>query len=106
MFIESRDPYESKDCNESFDLINSLSEKGHDVALYLTQNGVFCARNESSVTGFNALLAAKSVTIYADDYSIEERGILSNETHSEIKVTSIDKMSDLLMEDDRKPIWH
>ena len=45
------------------------------------------------------------VRVYADDLSLEERAIPRESVRNGIEVAGIDALTDLIMEDGRKPIW-
>ena len=106
LFVETRDPFESKDTHQLYGLVKELAGQGHDVALYLTQNGVFATRNQAKTSIFPELVKEKNVTVFADDYSLEERGITKSEIFSEVKISPIDKLAELTIEDGRRPVWH
>jgi sulfur relay (sulfurtransferase) complex TusBCD TusD component (DsrE family) len=74
LLIESRDPFESNDVGYYYDLARGLVEAGNQVTLFLAQNGVFSAR-PSTRSGALSELARSGVTVLADDFSLEERGI-------------------------------
>lgn len=106
LFIESRDPFESKDTVQTLGLVKELRAKGHDVILYLIQNGVFCSRKNVQVGLFTEILNDGQVPVYADGCSLNERGILGHQIPEEIRVSDEHELVDLLMEDGRKPVWH
>jgi len=106
LFIETRDPFERQDTVKLYGLINELSTKGHDVALFLTQNGVLATRKEAKVPLLPVILKEKNVAVYADDYSLEERGISTSDLVENIQVSGADTLVDLTMETGRKPVWY
>lgn len=106
LFIESKEPFESKDTAQVYGLLKELSRDGHKLSLFLVQNGVFSSRKNAQMNLFSDLLKDNNISIYADDYSLEERGITSEEMASEVKVASMDHLLDLLMADTCKAIWH
>ncbi len=102
LFIESRDPFDTTDTHQAFGLATALSKEGNDVTLYLVQNGVLAARAAA-----NALKeVGPKVSVLADDYSIEERGIEANELAKSVRVSDVDSLVDLLCEKGTKAIWH
>jgi sulfur relay protein TusB/DsrH len=101
LFIESRDPFESADTSQTYELANALSQEGNEVTIFFVQNGVFAARK-----GIKALEKIGKASVLADDYSLNERGIASKEVSSNVHVSSIDKLVDLLAEKGTKAIWH
>src|SRR5260370_37399906 len=77
LLIESRDPFDSPDTSFVHDLSRSLVQGGHDVTIFLVQNGVLPARpciHSATLTS----LAQAGVTILADDFSLRERGIAAD----------------------------
>ena len=44
VFIESRDPFESRDTRFIEETAVEVKERGHEVTVFLVQNGVFAAR--------------------------------------------------------------
>ena len=106
LFIESKDPFESNDTIQTYGLIKELQDQGHDLALFLVQNGVFSSRKKARESLFSQLLGAKNIAVYADDFALEERGIGTEDIFPQIKVAPIEALVDLLMDDGRKAIWH
>jgi hypothetical protein len=74
LLIESRDPFESNDVGYYYDLAKGLVESGNEVTLFLAQNGVLSARPSAQSAALGAL-ARCGVTVLADDFSLQERGI-------------------------------
>jgi sulfur relay (sulfurtransferase) complex TusBCD TusD component (DsrE family) len=74
LLIESRDPFESNDVGYYYDLARGLVEGGNQVTLFLAQNGVLAARPSAHSAALSAL-ARGGVTVFADDFSLQERGI-------------------------------
>jgi sulfur transfer complex TusBCD TusB component (DsrH family) len=104
VLIESRDPWESSDSTRFYELASDLSGRGHDVVLFLVQNGVLGVRKGSSFTLVQRAIDAK-VMVLLDDFSLRERGIDDGERTSGTAVTTIDALVDLLAEG-RKAMWH
>ena len=46
VFIESRDPFESRDTQFVEDTAIAVRERGHEVTVFLVQNGVLAARSD------------------------------------------------------------
>jgi predicted peroxiredoxin len=104
LLIESRDPWESGESSHFYDLATDLASKGHDVVLFLVQNGVLGVRKGSSSTLLQKAIDGK-VKVLLDDFSLRERGIDDGERTSGTAVSSIDALVDLLA-DGRKAMWH
>ena len=104
LLIESRDPFESNDVDYFYDLASGLQDRGNEVTLFLVQNGVFPARQN---TRYHTLskLAAAGVSILADDLSLRERGIAEDSLVNGVKSAPIDLVIDQLAEG-AKTLWH
>ena len=73
LLIESRDPFESVDATRWCELAAELKRAGHEVALFLVQNGVFPVRREP--TRRDRARPEAGVEVFADEFSLRERGI-------------------------------
>jgi sulfur relay protein TusB/DsrH len=103
VFIESRDPFESRDTEFVHETAMSVRERGHDVTLFLVQNGVLAARNNH---GPLKHLAAAGVTLLADDLSLRERGIKSEDLPQSIKESTVEELVEAIVQEKTKAIWH
>jgi sulfur relay (sulfurtransferase) complex TusBCD TusD component (DsrE family) len=74
LLIESRDPFESNDVLYYYELSKNLVEAGSAVTLFLVQNGVLAARPSAHSAALSALCQS-GVKVFADDFSLQERGI-------------------------------
>jgi predicted peroxiredoxin len=104
LLIESRDPFESNLVGDLTDLAKDLKTQGHDVTLFLVQNGVLPARKSPRSQVLAELMKA-GVEVFADDFSLAERGIQENRLVDGVKPTSVDEIVDELAAG-AKPIWH
>jgi hypothetical protein len=102
LIIESRDPFESADATCWCELAAELKGVGHEVALFLVQNGVLPVRTNSRREAIERALAA-GVEVYADDFSMRERGI--DVPARGVRVAPIDLVIDR-MAAGWSPIWH
>lgn len=105
LFIESRDPFESRDTGFVADAAVTLKQRGSDVTVFLVQNGVLTAR-KNCIGSHVPHLAEAGVTLLADDFSLRERGIAFDEVAPEIRESNIDDLVDMLIKPDTKAIWH
>ena len=101
LFIETRDPFEYRDVDQTWNLAVELGKKGDDVVMFLVQNAVLASRKNAQVNTLNDA----NVKVYADDLSLAERGIKADALRDGISVADVDALTDLIMEDGRKPIW-
>ena len=105
VFIESRDPFTSKDTSFVSDTASELSRNGHDVYVYLVQNGVLTGRTTARGSHISKMAEA-GVTLLTDDFSLCERGISVGELNPAIKPCEIEELVDLIVQEDTKAMWH
>ena len=103
LFIESRDPFDSRDTEFLEEAAIAVKERGHDVTVFLVQNGVLAARNNARC--LKRLMEA-GVTLLADDLSLRERGIKTDELATTIRPSGIDSLIDAIVQENTKAIWH
>ena len=105
VFIESRDPFDSLDTSFLADLATSLKRRGNGVTVFLVQNAVLATRKHARKSQLPALLES-GITVLADDFSLRERGIQSDECPANVKTARIDQLVDLFLGEDTKAMWH
>ena len=103
VFIESRDPFESRDTRFIEETAVGVKERGHEVTVFLVQNGVFAAR--TSARRLSGLTDA-GVTVLADDVSLSERGIKPDELAPGIQKAGIEALVDAIVQENTKALWH
>lgn len=104
LLIESRDPFDTNDVRNYYDLAAKLAEQGNEVTLFLVQNGVLPARSSAH----SRLLEQTSdagVEVLADEFSLRERGIAPSSLASGVQPAPLDVVIDQLA-DGRKAVWH
>ena len=106
LFVESRDPFESRDVEEGYRLMTALAAQPIPVTLFLVQNGVLAARQGARVAQFPALVAHPGVTVLADTFALQERGLPPDALVPGVQASDIDTLVDLLIVDGQKAIWH
>ena len=104
LLTESRDPYESGDGGNYFELAQGLAGDGNDVTLFLVQNGVLPARNGATADGLDGAINA-GIKILADDFSLRECAIGASDLRAGVKSAPLDAVVDALA-DGCKTIWH
>ena len=105
VFIESRDPFDSTDTAFVADTAAELRQRGRPVTVFLVQNGVLATR--AGARGSHvARLAGAGVRVLADEFSLAERGIETDELAAGTRPCSIDALVDLLVQPDTKAVWH
>jgi DsrE/DsrF-like family len=104
ILIESRDPFESAGPARTCELAMHLRAAGHEVVLFLVQNGVLPARAGTQRTGLDKLIGTR-IEVLADDFSLRERGIAASELISGIRLAPIDVVVER-MGAGWNAIWH
>lgn len=105
VFIESRDPFESRDTRFVVDTATALKQRDNEVTVFLVQNGVLACRKNA--TGSHLPQLAKAgITLLADEFSLCERGIQPPEMTAGVQPSTIDALVDLLAHENTKAIWH
>jgi sulfur relay (sulfurtransferase) complex TusBCD TusD component (DsrE family) len=89
LIIVSEDPFEMPTARRAGELALQLKRRGHDVALYLVQNGVLASRSRANSDALTPAIAS-AVEVMADDFSMRERGIESNELRPGVVTAPID----------------
>jgi predicted peroxiredoxin len=103
VFIESRDPFESCDTEFFEATVLAVKDRGHDVTMFLVQNAVLATRKNARRLG---RLVEAGVNLLADDLSLQERGIKSDELAPGIRQSGIDDLVDRIAQKNTKAIWH
>lgn len=106
LYIESCEPFESQDVAEGYRLVAELAAKGTPVTLFLVQNGVLAARQGAHAGQFAELAANPSITVMADTFALQERGMTPDALTPGVQAETIDTLVDLLVLDGQKAIWH
>ena len=106
IFIESRDPFESRDTQFIEQTATALKQRGHEVTVFLVQNGVLATRSGAARGAHLGRLAGAGVTVFADDFSLRERGIEAGELWAGVRPASIETLVDLIVRPDAKTVWH
>jgi len=101
-FISSRDPVEGD--GSVHQLAVDLATAGHDVALFLVENGTFLAR-AGTCSEIRGRLSAAGVQLLADDFALAERGIVEGALADGVDPTTLDVLVDHMAQG-RKVSWH
>lgn len=102
-FIESRDPFTDQRVLTQFELIAQIANAGHSVTLMFVQNGVTSSLKSAIVKHYN-LLNHNNISLLADAFSLQQRGITTDELRTEISVTDMSPPIKALL-DGQKVIW-
>ena len=103
IFIESRDPFESRDTKFVEETAIAVKERGHNVTVFLVQNAVLAARKNTRQL---ERLTEAGVRLLADDFSLRERGIKPDELTEGIRESGIDTLVGAIAQANIKAIWH
>lgn len=101
-FVSSRDPVDGD--RLVHDLAGDLAKAGHEVTLFLVENGTFLARN-GACGDLVAKLGSAGVEIVADNFALEERGIVDAARTKAVKAVELDVLVDHLAAG-RNVSWH
>jgi predicted peroxiredoxin len=104
LLIESRDPFDSNDVANFYGLASGLARAGNGVTLFLVQNGVLPAR-QSAGSAALAEVAGTGVTVLADEFSLQERGIGADRLAAGVAAAPLETVVDGLAAG-HKAIWH
>jgi hypothetical protein len=105
VFIESRDPFESRDAQFVVENASALKARDHEVIVFLVQNGVLGARRNAAGSHLSELAKA-GISLLADSFSLRERGIGTPELLPAVKESTVDALVEILVRDNTKAIWH
>jgi hypothetical protein len=105
LLIESRDPFEHGDVGYYYDLAHGLSREGHEVTLFLVQNGVLPARKSPRSARLGEIARA-GVNVLADNFSLRERGIPEDALVPGVVPAAIDRVVDFLADSATRAMWH
>jgi len=108
IFIESRDPFESRDTQFVEETAMALKQRGNQVTVFLVQNGVLACRRKAQDPYLATLagLVKAGITLLADDFSLSERGIRSEDLVHGVLPSSIEFLVEALVQVNTKAVWH
>ncbi|UCF46948.1 MAG: DsrE family protein [Myxococcales bacterium] len=104
LLIESRDPFDSNDVANFYEMASGLIREGNEVTLFLVQNGVLPARRSGASPPLTSL-TRRGAEVLADDFSLRERGITEDRLAEGIQPSALDIVVDHLA-NGSKVIWH
>ena len=105
LLIESRDAFESRDARFVEQTATALRQRGNEVTVFLLQNGVLGSRQKCRCSTLARMVQA-GVKVVADDFSLRERGIQSEELAPGIQLSNMEALVDSLVQENTKAIWH
>lgn len=104
LLIESRDPFESTGAARTCELAIQLRAAGHEVALFLVQNGVLAVRSGARRAELDKVIGTK-IEVLADDFSLRERGIATTGLIGGVRAARIDSIVER-MAAGWNALWH
>jgi sulfur transfer complex TusBCD TusB component (DsrH family) len=104
VMIENRDPFDSADATTMREMAADLATSAK-VTVYLAENGVLAARH-ASTAGAAVTALTGHATVWADDFSLRERGIRDDELAGGVERASLGPLVDLIAEPGTKVFWH
>lgn len=104
LFIESRGALDSADVGFNIETACHLKSQGHNVTLFLIQNGVIPARRGARNEAITQA-SDRGVTVLADNFSLRERGIDTDELAKCVAPSPIEAVVDALAAG-AKTLWH
>lgn len=104
MLISSRDPFEYGDADNLYRAATVLRTAGHDVTLFLVQNGVLAGRVGADNRSLRDVIRA-GVRVLADSFSLRERGVDASRLVPGIEAAPLDAVIDALAAGART-LWH
>ena len=105
LFIECRDPFESRDVQFVAETAAALKQRDNEATIFLVQNGVLAARRKARGSHLPGLPKA-GIRLLADDFSLRERGIQADELLPGVQQSNIDALVDILVRENTRVIWH
>lgn len=105
LLIESQDHFSSSTVNHIYDLAIDLKKQHNEVMMFFLQNAVFSLRKNINYSEKINELNYFKIPVFADSFSIQERGLFKENLCSCVVVTPLDKIIDCLL-DNMKVIWH
>ncbi len=85
-------------------VVEELRAKGHDVTLFLIENGVIAARDGSKAGKVLNGLSDKGARVYAEDVSCRARGVQT--LASGISFSNLDFLADSIAEGFDNIVWY
>ena len=104
LLIESRDPFESTSAAHTCELALQLRAAGHEVALFLVQNGVLAVRSGARHAELDKVIGTR-IEVLADEFSLRERGISSASLIAGVHAAPIDSIVER-MTAGWNALWH
>ena len=104
VLVDTRDPFESGNGRDRYELAKALADVGDDVSVFLAENAVLATRRGSAVASDLEAMASRS-RVLVDAFALRERAIVGDEMVTGVETVEIDALVDELMTEGRKALW-
>ncbi|GGO79961.1 DsrE family protein [Wenjunlia tyrosinilytica] len=103
LLIESQGTWAGPNAGRFLDDARVLAEAGHEVRVFLVQDGVFAA-----APGVPQLerLAKAGAEVWVDDFSAAQRALAARSLSPHVTVVGMDRAAELLMSESCRAVWH
>ena len=103
LLVDSRDLQEYSGSDFILQTATGLKQQGHEVALYLIENGVLAARKGAAASKRLTEVAKAGVKVLAEDQALLTRGVMA--TADGVEKATLDTLADLVIDFDQV-IWY
>lgn len=103
LLIESRDPFDSKEVDNDYELASDLAAAGNETTVFLVQNAVLAVRNGASNKGLHELIES-GAQVVCDEFSLRERGIYGDDVTKGVVIGPLEIVVEHLA-NQSKTIW-
>ncbi|NJC70670.1 hypothetical protein HC031_13240 [Planosporangium thailandense] len=104
LLIESQGPFAGPACASFLRDAATLAASGEAVTLLLLQDGVGAAVEPGAPTLADPL--ARGVRVWADDFSVAQRGIHPDDLPAAVRVVSMSDVAELVLLPGVRVVWH
>jgi sulfur relay (sulfurtransferase) complex TusBCD TusD component (DsrE family) len=104
LLVDNRDLHEHARGKYLLNVASGLKNKGHEVTLFLVENGVLAAGSDSAIGKSLTALSKGGIKILAEDASLKRRGI--ERVGEGITVSNMDELADLIINQIERVIWY
>lgn len=104
MLISSRDPFTCGTTGDFYELARQFHRQGHEVLLFLIENGVLAARSGAACSALAQLIDV-GVRVHVDGFALRQRAIAPHALQAGVAVSELERVVDGLAEG-MKTLWH
>ncbi|MEU3465609.1 DsrE family protein [Streptomyces sp. NPDC006733] len=103
LLIESQGPWAGPNAGRFLEDARVLAEAGHEVRVFLVQDGVFAAA--PGVPELE-LLAKAGAQVWVDDFSAAQRALGAGRLSPHVTVAGMDSAARMLLSEGCRNVWH